>query len=131
MALEKVSRRHGAWKALLHKYTAAVEGPRKAVRPVTLYEISDLTLLDEGDDDFEVGLKGGNDVEEEEEAQDGGEGGKRRRRKRRNMRRTKYGAIRTTTTAWRQFQLGISNVEVYPENSKVVEQVLQKLATDK
>ena len=126
-----MSRRHGAWKALLHKYTAAVEGPRAAARPVTLYEISDLALLDEGDDDFDAGLKNGNN-DVEEEAQDGGEGGgKRRRRKRRNMRRTKYGAARTTMTAWRQFQLGISNVEVYPENSKVVEQVLQKLATDK
>ena len=122
-----MSRRHGAWKALLHKYTSAVEGPRAAVRPVTLYEISDLSLLDEGDDDFGAGLKGGNDVEEEE-AQDGG---KRRRRRRRNMRRTKYGATRTTMTPWRQFQLGISNVEVYPENSKAVEEVLQKLAMDK
>ena len=60
-----MSRQHGAWKALLHKYTA-VKDPtsvRAKVKPVTLWEISDPALLDDdadaddaADDDLDGGL---------------------------------------------------------------------------
>ena len=65
--------------------------------------------------------------------------GRQRRRKRKkkkerrnmNSRGTAAAAGHGMMTVWKQFQLGISNLEVYPENSHVVEEVLQRLATDK
>ena len=52
-------------------------------------------------------------------------------RKRRNMDKGAKQGVIQAMTVWKQFQLGISNLEVYPENSQVVDDVLQKLATDK
>ena len=54
-----MSRQHGAWKALLDKYTA-VKDPsvRAKVKPVTLWEISDPALLDADNEDDDLdGLK--------------------------------------------------------------------------
>ena len=60
------------------------------------------------------------------------EKGRQKRRKRRKERRNKNNRVTEHgMTVWKQFQLGISNLEVYPENSHVVEEVLQRLATDK
>ena len=56
---------------------------------------------------------------------------RRRMRKRRNMDKGAKQGVIQAMTVWKQFQLGISNLEVYPENSQVVDDVLQKLATDK
>ena len=122
----KVSRQHGAWKALLHKYTA-VKDPsvRAKVKPVTLWEISDPSLLDDdpADDDGDLDKVEDNEVDKDEH-----KGQRRRRRRRKKERRARGGH---GMTVWKQFQLGISNLEVYPENSPVVEEVLQRMATDK
>ena len=122
-----MSRQHGAWKALLHKYTA-VKDPsvRAKVKPVTLWEISDPSLLD--DDPADDAADDLDKVEDNEVDKDEHKGQRRRRRRRKKERRARGGH---GMTVWKQFQLGISNLEVYPENSRVVEEVLQRMATDK
>lgn len=52
--------------------------------------------------------------------------GRGKKRKQRNSRKRKI-----KTTVWKEFQLGISNVELYPENASYIQTALDLLANKK
>ncbi len=125
---------------MLDKYSQILSrSPNGTQKRVTLGDIHDIDLLDEleakeREEDEEE--EDGDDEEEEEAANKKGKKGKKLAKKffkkaKEKQRREEVRALKHNPTIWRKWHVEISNVDLYPEDSQVVDEALKLLAKSK